>query len=620
MVEVFDIVKLIETNPLDCLSNDYQSKLLNKIKEQFNNDEQQLFIASFYSYLNYNKHEFIIDLDDIWKWLGFSRKDPAKRLLEKNFENNIDYKITSIQKEKTTPLLGGAGSNKESILMTINTFKELCIKADTNKAKDIRKYFIKLEYILHEIINEEAKELKELVFKQQQEIKNKNEIITKKEQEVILEKEKILLESYHFKNIVYLIHIKNNLYKYGHTGNIKDRLNKHRTDIGTYIRLIYCIESSNNKQLESNLKNYLNLTTTYTVEEHFNNNITTHHELFEIDNNETVIIEFKPYSGIEIITKKLIIFNEDLKDNRALIDDLKKEILKLKEKEKKECLPKDIYIKITNYESKINKLETKVYHLQKELKKKSELETKLNQANLEIAKLKDLLKEKDLKFKQDLKEQHEQIIIDKTNEIITNTIELKEEVTLISSKTDFNLENALEFVEPNLGSRIHLYTILNKLKEFYIINDTDDFRFELIEYLKKHFNIEISESFNFKRFGRCVFKDISLKNHSSFFPNSVYCDFISKYVNIKNRDKNPITKRYLYYVKYHELFKLFNDYIKKNELKKIYNFEMGEIYLFNNEFKKYICKYTNSKLQILTYVKDEFLKYFLGISLKKLIL
>jgi hypothetical protein len=48
MAEIFDIVKLIEGNPLNCLTNDYQSKLLNKIKEQFNNEEQQLFIASFY--------------------------------------------------------------------------------------------------------------------------------------------------------------------------------------------------------------------------------------------------------------------------------------------------------------------------------------------------------------------------------------------------------------------------------------------------------------------------------------------------------------------------------------------------------------------------------------------
>ena len=69
MSKSLNIVELIETNPITRLSNTYQNKLLNKIKERFTNDEQQIFIASFYCYLNY-QNEFIIDLDDIWKWLG----------------------------------------------------------------------------------------------------------------------------------------------------------------------------------------------------------------------------------------------------------------------------------------------------------------------------------------------------------------------------------------------------------------------------------------------------------------------------------------------------------------------------------------------------------------------
>ena len=57
--------------------------------------------------------------------LGYSRKDPAKRLLEKSFKENIDYKI-----EKAAPPQGGAASktggsglNKELIMLNINTFK-----------------------------------------------------------------------------------------------------------------------------------------------------------------------------------------------------------------------------------------------------------------------------------------------------------------------------------------------------------------------------------------------------------------------------------------------------------------------------------------------------------------
>ena len=81
MSKSLNIVELIETNPITRLSNTYQNKLLNKIKERFTNDEQQIFIASFYCYLNY-QNEFIIDLDDIWKWLGFQSKFNSKRLLE----------------------------------------------------------------------------------------------------------------------------------------------------------------------------------------------------------------------------------------------------------------------------------------------------------------------------------------------------------------------------------------------------------------------------------------------------------------------------------------------------------------------------------------------------------
>ena len=57
-------------------------KFINKIKANFIETQQQLFIASLYSYLHHNQNtEFIIDLDDVWKWLGFTNKANAKKLL-----------------------------------------------------------------------------------------------------------------------------------------------------------------------------------------------------------------------------------------------------------------------------------------------------------------------------------------------------------------------------------------------------------------------------------------------------------------------------------------------------------------------------------------------------------
>jgi len=74
-----NIVELIETNPIARLSGTYQNKLLTKIKDNFTDTEQQLFVASFYCFLNYTqRNDFVIDLDNVWKWIGFSTKQKAK--------------------------------------------------------------------------------------------------------------------------------------------------------------------------------------------------------------------------------------------------------------------------------------------------------------------------------------------------------------------------------------------------------------------------------------------------------------------------------------------------------------------------------------------------------------
>jgi len=103
-----DIVDLIENNPITKLSSAYNGKLLTKIQQNFTNFEQQLFVTSFYCYLNCHPiNDFVIDLDNVWKWLGFSQKINAKTLLEKIFVLDKDYtKSLHFQvKQSTTSLL-----------------------------------------------------------------------------------------------------------------------------------------------------------------------------------------------------------------------------------------------------------------------------------------------------------------------------------------------------------------------------------------------------------------------------------------------------------------------------------------------------------------------------------
>ena len=219
----FDIVNLIENNPITTLNSNYQSKMIEKVKNTFNNYEQQMFLSSFYCYLKYDlKKDFIIDLDNLWKWIGFSYKHKAKMLLENNFIINKDYiylpNNTIDQTQKPTVVDSSnnetkkdkdarGGHNKEKFLLNIETFKKYCLKAGTKKADEIHDYFIKLEQILQEIIMEEGNELKlQLTTLDEQKTQEYN---TKLEKERFLEREKILLREYaNIGSIFYIIKVK----------------------------------------------------------------------------------------------------------------------------------------------------------------------------------------------------------------------------------------------------------------------------------------------------------------------------------------------------------------------------------------------------------------------------
>ena len=136
MATELNIVELIECNPITKLSDTYNSSLLKRIKSEFSDQEQQLFVSSFYCYLNYDKiNDFIVDLDNIWKWIGFSQKINAIRLLDKNFKNDIDYKKTALLSGKAVSEeeKKNGGQNIITYWLTIKCFKSLCLKAQTKK-------------------------------------------------------------------------------------------------------------------------------------------------------------------------------------------------------------------------------------------------------------------------------------------------------------------------------------------------------------------------------------------------------------------------------------------------------------------------------------------------------
>jgi hypothetical protein len=247
---IVDIVNLIESNPITKFTGNYQSKLVEKVKNVFNNYEQQLFLSSFYCYLKYDaQKDFVVDLDNVWKWLDFSYKHKAKLLLEKNFIIEKDYKIllNSTVEQNFTPEGSGAkketrgGHNKEIIMLNLDTFKKFCLKAGTKKADEIHEYFIKLENIMFEITKEEGNELKQQVEQlkndiNQTETKIKQEYDEKLNKEKALEKQNLLLREYgNAGALVYIVKVKSYengeyIIKIGQSSRgIEARYNEHKS-------------------------------------------------------------------------------------------------------------------------------------------------------------------------------------------------------------------------------------------------------------------------------------------------------------------------------------------------------------------------------------------------------
>ncbi len=272
-MEALNIVELIENNPITRLSGTYQNKLLTKIKNNFTDTEQQLFVASFYCFLKYNqRNDFVIDLDNIWKWMGYNQKFKAKFSLEKNFKLDIDYKILLCQPAQQKNVRGG--HNKETILLTIRTFKLFCLKAGTEKAAQIHEYYIKMEETLQEVIQEESDELKlqlenkdkELENKDKElenkdkELENKDKELEKKDKEKDKIREKTLIEQFpNNAQCVYYGIIDNlsqsgeKLIKFGNSNNLKNRVVRHK-DTYSNFTLVNAFKVENKLQIENAIK------------------------------------------------------------------------------------------------------------------------------------------------------------------------------------------------------------------------------------------------------------------------------------------------------------------------------------------------------------------------------
>jgi hypothetical protein len=316
-----NIVELIENNPITKLSSDYNVKLLTKIKAQFTNFEQQLFLSSFYCYLNHHPtNDFVIDLDNVWEWMGFSRKFNAKSLLEKNFVIDKDYKGSLPQPREQTNHTRG-GQNKEVLMLNVKTFKSMCLKAGTKKADEIHEYFLKMEQLIQEVITEESIELKnQLTIKDKQIEAQSIQFMRDKE----LLKEATIIEQFHVNTqCIYIGRIDNKtlgipghkmyhetVIKFGQSNNLAERVKCHKKTYDNFVlyaayKVKNKIEIENLIKKHPTLKKRLRLITTI--------DDITHRELLALDDEQFTI------EKMEDFIKEIIKHNEYNIENYNLL-------------------------------------------------------------------------------------------------------------------------------------------------------------------------------------------------------------------------------------------------------------------------------------------------------------
>jgi hypothetical protein len=294
--------------------------------------------------------------------MGFKQKINAKMLLEKNFKLDIDYKNlsspngeVSLNDEKSAFVITKAlsvkqngGQNKQTILLTIKCFKSLCLKAQTEKASEIHEYYLKMEEVLHEIVNEETDELK-------LQLKKKDNLILEKEfllKNSLKEKQKAVEKSIvtqfpvntqcvYFGTIDNTNQSNEKLIKFGHTNDLNIRLSYHHKTYNNFI-LTNAFRVQNKVEIENLIKNHEKIRKQIRTIEVDGKNKT---EIICYDDTDFTIDKLCKYIKDIINDKTYSIdnFNKLLKQNEDLENELR-EVKEINKNQEKIIFEKELYI------------------------------------------------------------------------------------------------------------------------------------------------------------------------------------------------------------------------------------------------------------------------------------
>jgi phage anti-repressor protein len=194
------------------------------------------FIDDFFSLYDENtdNNDFVVDIDSVSKWLKILRGN-IKKTLSETYREKIDYKISNNKSIN-------AGRPRETIYLTPDCFKRICMLTKSSKGEEVRSYYIQLEKHIDKYKDNIINDLRSRVKVLEQ---NMKPIEIPKEEGVIY-----VLNTHENVGL-------NDIYKLGISEDFKKRLLTHQSSHADNVEVKHIYKTSDVKGVERCLRSVL---------------------------------------------------------------------------------------------------------------------------------------------------------------------------------------------------------------------------------------------------------------------------------------------------------------------------------------------------------------------------
>jgi phage anti-repressor protein len=176
--------------------------------------------------------DFVVDLDVAAKWLSV-RKANLKKTLTESYSHGRDYEVSTAKEAKSQHR-----ARLQTVMMTADCFKTLCMQSRTPKAAEVRAYFLAVEATLFRYKEEIADGLARRI-----------DVLERNQKSVAAS-----TSASRGDGVIYIIRAtgsRRSLYKIGRTMDLASRLRSHGSALADSVEVVYIFKTRCVKKVES---------------------------------------------------------------------------------------------------------------------------------------------------------------------------------------------------------------------------------------------------------------------------------------------------------------------------------------------------------------------------------